>query len=92
MTYFFGASSERPKSLCSSVNMHVITSLWEGSAAFCCFVSGFADFTAWNNMPDGRSDFIGWEQCVKVNSGDKVLWQQREITHGVMFKEGLQAE
>lgn len=43
-------------------------------------------------MPDGRSDFIGWEQCVKVNSGDKVLWQQREITHGVMFKEGLQAE
>lgn len=29
---------------------------------------------------------------MKVNSGDKVLWQQREITHGVMFKGGLQAE
>lgn len=92
MTSFFGASSGRPRSSCSSVNMYVITSLWEGRATFCCFVSAFADFTAWNNKTDGSSDFIGQEQCVKANSGDRATWQGREITHGLMFKGGLQAE
>ena len=72
--------------------MHVITSLWEGSTAFCCFVSGFADLTAQNNKPDGSSDFIGQEQCVKVKSGDKAVWQGREKTHGTTFKGGLQVE
>lgn len=29
---------------------------------------------------------------MKVNSGDKAVWQGRDITHGMMFKGGLQAE
>lgn len=79
MTSFFGASSGRLRNSCSSVNTHVITSLWECSTAFCCFVSGFADLTAQNNKTDGRSDFIGQEQRVKVNRGDNAARQGREI-------------
>lgn len=92
MTSFFGASSGRPRRSCSSVNMHVITSPWEGRTAFCYFVSGFADFTAQHNKTDGSSDFIGQKQCVKVNGRGKAARQGREITHGMMFKGGLQAE
>lgn len=73
------------------MNLHVITTLWEGSNAFCYSVSGFADLTTWNK-PDRSSDFIGQEQYVKVNSGDKGVWQGRETTHGMMFNGGLQAE
>lgn len=72
--------------------MHVITSLWEGSTTFCYFVSGFADFTARHNKTDGSSDIIGQKQCVKVNGRGKAARQGREITHGMMFKGGLQAE
>jgi len=55
------------------VNVHVITSLWEGNTAF-CFISGFADLTSWNNKTNRSSDFIGQEQHVKVNRGDKAAW------------------
>lgn len=29
---------------------------------------------------------------MKVNSGNKGVWQGRETTHGMMFNGGLQAE
>lgn len=86
MTSFFRDSSGRPRSSCSSVNMHVITSLWEGSTTFCCSVSGFADLTSRNNKPDGSSDFTGQKQHAKANSGDKVVCLGREITCGMIFK------
>lgn len=72
--------------------MHVITSLWEGSATFYCFVSGFADLNASNNKPDGNSNFIGQQQCVEVNTADKGVWQRREVTPGMTSKGGLQIE
>lgn len=63
-----------------------------GVLVFCFFFPGFADSTTWNNKTDGNSDFIGQEQCVKVNSKEKTAWQGSEITHGMMFKGGLQGE